>query len=61
MGKEPNGTPGANEFGKMRSYLAQKGFSQAWIDVNVGTAPGGRTRAEITDELKQAMHFLPKA
>ena len=61
MAHTSDGVPPANEFGKMRSYLATQGFSQAWIDTNIGTAPNGRTRSEIADELKIALKTLPKA
>jgi len=51
--KPPNETPGPAEFGQLRAYLAQNGMSQAQIDEAIGTAPDGRTRAEIAAELTQ--------
>jgi len=51
MAKEKDGVPGAAEFGQLRAYLAQQGYSQAQIKDAVGTTPNGRTRAEITDQL----------
>ena len=61
MSKPSNGVPDANEFGKMRSYLAQNGFPQAWISSVIGVGAQGRTRSEITQLLKDALALLPKA
>jgi len=55
-----NEVPNAQDFGLMRAYLAQQGFTQAWINATVGTAPNGRTREQITAELRTAMRTLPK-
>ena len=59
--KPANEAPPANEFGKMRSYLAAQGFSQAWIDSVIGTGANGRSRSEITALLRDALKVLPKA
>lgn len=59
--KPKNGTPPANEFGQLRSYLAQNGVSQAQITAVIGTGAQGRSRAEITQLLREWMKTLPKA
>ncbi|MBW2637770.1 MAG: hypothetical protein JRC86_09665 [Deltaproteobacteria bacterium] len=59
--KPSNGVPDAAEFGKIRSYLAIKGVSQADIDTHLGASPAGRTRAEITESLKTMCQGFPKA
>lgn len=46
------------EFGHLRAYLAQKGFSQQWITEHTDIT---KTRAEIVDDLRAAMRVLPKA
>ncbi len=55
-----DGMPDAAEFGLLRAYLAQTGVSQAQIIEWVGISPDGRTRAEITDELKSHLLELTK-
>ena len=57
---DSTGTPDAAEFGLLRAFLAINGFSQAWINDSIGTAPDGRTRAEISAELRAALFTLPK-
>lgn len=56
--KDKDGTPSSNEFGQLRSYLAQNGMSQAQINDAVGTAPAGRTRLEITNELREWLRTI---
>ncbi len=56
--KDKDGVPNANEFGQLRAYLAQNGMSQAQINRAVGTAPAGRTRLEITNELRGWLRTL---
>ena len=58
--KPSDETPPANEFGQMRAYLAQQGFTQAWIDSTVGATPDGRTRSEIATELRAGLKVLPQ-
>lgn len=50
--------PSPNEFGQLRSFLAQNGMSQAQIDEAVGTAAAGRTRLEIANELREWLRTL---
>lgn len=57
--KTPNEKPDAAEFGLLRAFLAQQGFTQQWIQDNTGS-PNELTRAEITSQLKEAMKILPK-
>ncbi len=66
----PTDTFSAAEFGQLRAFLAKPqgkppnqtpGFTQAWINSVIGTAPAGRTRAQITDLLRAALRILPKA
>lgn len=56
----PDGVPSAAEFGLLRAYLARAGVSQAQITEWIGVKPDGRTRAEITDELKSHLLELTK-
>ena len=50
--RPPNGIPNAAEFGQLRAHLARSGASQAEITAVIGTGAQGRTRVEITAELK---------
>lgn len=59
--KNRGGIPSQNEFGKLRSYLAQNGVSQAQIKAVIGTGAQGRTRGKITQLLRDWMKGLPKA
>lgn len=58
--KTPSETPPNAEFGRLRSFLATRGFSQQWITSAIGYTPNGRTRLEITNQLKEALKVLPK-
>jgi len=58
--RSPNETPSAAEFGLLRAYLARRGVSQAQISEWIGIKPDGRTRAQITDELKAHLVELTK-
>ena len=59
---KPRGdTPPAAEFGLLRAYLAQQGVSQAEITEAIGIGAQGRSRAEITDELRAWLKTRPKA
>lgn len=58
--KNPNESPGAAEFGQLRSYLATNGVSQADINSVIGTDVGGQTRSEIVDKLKAWLFLAPK-
>ena len=49
--KPPNGIPAAAEFGLLRAYLAQNGYTQVQIKTAIGATPNKRTRAQITDDL----------
>lgn len=51
----------ANEWGKLRSYLAQQGVKQATIKDVLGDDAKGRKRGEICDVLRAWMKTLPKA
>ena len=51
---------GANDFGKLRSWLAQQHFSQAQIDAAIGTAHGGRSYQQIEAALTTFLQTLPK-
>lgn len=50
--KPKNGSPDANEFGKIRSFLARSGVSQAQIKEVIGNGAQGRSRAEIAALLR---------
>ena len=60
MSKPPNDPMPANQFGQLRAYLAQNGVSQAEIDEAVGTSASGRTRSEVTGDLRVWLHARPK-
>jgi hypothetical protein len=51
----------ANDFGKLRSFLAQNGITQEQIREAVGNNPNGRTRGEIADQLRAWLATRPKA
>lgn len=53
--------PPASEFGRLRSYLARQGVSQAQIREVIGNGAQGRTRAQIADELREWLRTRPKA
>ena len=42
-------------FGLLRAYLAQRNYSQAWVDEAVGTGLGGRSKLEIVESLQEAL------
>ena len=42
-------------FGQVLAYLAQRGYSQAWIEDVIGATHGGRDRAEIARLLMEAL------
>lgn len=50
-------TPSQAEFGELRAFLAQQGFTQQWIQSHTDIT---KTRAEIVDDLRAAMKVLPK-
>ncbi|MGB8644041.1 MAG: hypothetical protein WCF84_02300 [Anaerolineae bacterium] len=52
--------PDANEWGKLRSFLAQQKMSQQQIKDAVGQQVNGRTRAQIAQELKNWLSLAPK-
>lgn len=58
--KPKNGTPSSSEFGQLRACLAQNGVSQAQIKAVIGTGAQGRSRAKITQLLREWMKGLPK-
>jgi hypothetical protein len=58
---EASQVPSSNEFGQLRSYLAQNGASQQQIKQAVGDSVDGRSRSEIVDGLKNWMRTLNKA
>ena len=47
-----NSPPSASEWGKLRSYLAQSGWSQQDIKDCIGSNINGRERQEIINALK---------
>lgn len=51
----------ANDFGKIRSFLAQNKVSQASIRGVIGTGTNGRTRAQIADILREWLRNAPAA
>lgn len=59
--KPKNGVPSAAEFGLLRAYLAQNGVSQADITDAIGIGAQGRSRDEITTELRDWYKTRPKA
>lgn len=42
----------ANQFGQLRAWMARNGFSQRQINDAIGVGAQGRTRAQITDQLR---------
>lgn len=50
--KQPNGTPGAAEFGQLNAFLAQQGYTPDQRKAAVWQTPGGRTRAQISQQLR---------
>ena len=56
--KKEQDIPDLAEFGQLRSYLAQQKMPQSFIDEAIGGAPKGRTRKEITEELKDWLRIL---
>ena len=58
---EPNDVPSQSEWGQLRSWLAQNGFSQQWINDNIGNNRGNRERSVITDDLIDGYEVLPKS
>jgi len=59
--KPKDGIPPANEWGKLRSYLAQQGISQAQIKEAVGGSVAGRKRGEICEMLRAWLKARPRA
>ena len=55
-----DGVPPPQEFGEWRAFLALQGVSQQWITDAIGIGAQGRTRAEITAELRAAFKASPK-
>ena len=46
---------GANAWGQLRSYLAQRKYSQTWIEEAIGGNPGGRSKLVIIEDLQEAL------
>lgn len=57
----PSANPSAAEFGQLRAFLAQNGVPQAEIDAAVGKTISKRTRAFITEQLRDWLALRPKA
>lgn len=57
----PDERPDAQEFGRIRSRLAQAGVKQATIREWIGDDVQGRTRKEIANALIERLRTLPKA
>ena len=60
MPRKRNAKMTNNDFGKIRSLLAQNGVSQAEITVAIGSFTNNRTREEISNELKKWLKTRPK-
>lgn len=58
--KPKDGVPGNNEWGKLRSFLGDE-MDQEDIKLAIGENVNGRTRAEITAQLRAYLSVLPKA
>ena len=58
--KPKDGIPGSNEWGKLRSFLGDE-MDQEDIKLAIGENVNGRTRAEITAQLRAYLSVLPKA
>jgi len=56
-----DGTPPANEWGNLGSYLAKQGVKQSDIEAAVGGSISGRKRGEICDQLRAWLKDRPKA
>ena len=54
--RPPDSAPDANEWGKLRSYLARAGMSQAQIKAAIGERDG-RTRREIAAALAEWLRW----
>lgn len=59
--KKRAGVPPANEFGKIRSFLAQHKVGQAQIKEAIGGGVDGRDRAAIAEKLREWLKTLPRA
>lgn len=51
--KPKDGKPSASEFGQMIAFLAKHGINPADVRKRLGSSPNNRTRAEITQALKE--------
>jgi len=59
MGK-PDEVSTAAEFGLLKAALTRRGLTMAQQDQAVGTAPQGRTRRQIAEQLRVWLKARPK-
>ena len=50
--KEQDGDVSANEWGKLRSWCAQNGFSQEQIDEAIGDSHVGKENGQVAQDLR---------
>lgn len=58
MFKNKNNVPSNGEFGQLRAFLARNNVSQMQIDAAIGIVPNGRSRLEITEQLRTWLKTL---
>lgn len=58
VGDESDQEPSAQEFGQLRSYLGQQGMDQEAINAAIGNASNGRSRSDISNDLKTWLRGL---
>lgn len=59
--KNPNGIPDAAEYGQTIAYMVRNGMTGAEARAMIGDTPNGRSRKQITDELRAGFKESPKA
>ena len=59
--KPKDGEMSPNEWGKLRSYMAQQGIKQAQIREAIGDQLQGRKTSEVCDALRAWLKTRPKA
>ncbi len=50
--KDKTTEPTSNEFGQLVAYMAQNGMTLKAAEDVIGNSPAGRTRQQITEELR---------
>lgn len=58
MSKNKHNIPSNGEFGQLRAFLARNSVSQTRIDEAIGIVPNGRSRLEITEQLRTWLKTL---